>query len=476
MPNPSAALDHRTVWRWHFYAGLFCVPFVLWLSITGTVFLFHPQIQQFLDRHYDHLSIHQRATANAQVQAALAAVPGTTLDAYVLPHSATSAAQVLVDKGTAQFRVYVHPETLAILHIDNEDHRVDVFISRLHGELLNGKYGSWIIELAGSWTVVMILTGIFLWWPRESNGLAGVLYPRLRQGGRTFWKDIHAVTGIYVSFFALFLLFSGLPWAKSWGAYLKVVRHLNSGHAVKQDWITTSEEEMASRSARSHSAMADMQTKGSLSNPNPSISPHAEHIGVWGRHSTTLKGPNAFVALDTMVATVAPLNLPNPVMILPPMRSGGNWTAKSDTRNRPLRVDLILDGKNDGATGSILSRTDFHSKPWLDRVIGTGIAAHEGQLFGWANQVVSLLTTLGLVTLSVSGLTMWWRRRPQGVLGAPAPIRPVRFSAALIALLVALGIYFPLLGGSMILVLLLERFVLGKLPRTRLWLGLQPSV
>jgi uncharacterized iron-regulated membrane protein len=213
-----------------------------------------------------------------------------------------------------------------------------------------------------------------------------------------------------------------------------------------------------------------------LSNPNPSISPHAEHIGVWGRHSTTLKGPNAFVALDTMVATVAPLNLPNPVMILPPMRSGGNWTAKSDTRNRPLRVDLILDGKNDGATGSILSRTDFHSKPWLDRVIGTGIAAHEGQLFGWANQVVSLLTTLGLVTLSVSGLTMWWRRRPQGVLGAPAPIRPVRFSAALIALLVALGIYFPLLGGSMILVLLLERFVLGKLPRTRLWLGLQPSV
>src|SRR5580698_1737762 len=51
----SKGLDHRTVWRWHFYAGLFCIPFVLWLSVTGTIFLFHPQIQHWLDRPYDTL-------------------------------------------------------------------------------------------------------------------------------------------------------------------------------------------------------------------------------------------------------------------------------------------------------------------------------------------------------------------------------------------------------------------------------------
>jgi uncharacterized iron-regulated membrane protein len=76
-------------------------------------------------------------------------------------------------------------------------------------------------ELAAAWAVVMIITGLFLWWPRNANGLGGVLYPRLRAGGRTFWKDIHSVTGIYVSFFALFLLLSGLPWAKAWGAISK---------------------------------------------------------------------------------------------------------------------------------------------------------------------------------------------------------------------------------------------------------------
>jgi uncharacterized iron-regulated membrane protein len=220
-PNAARGLDQRTVWRWHFYAGLFCIPFVLWLSITGTVFLFHPQIQHWLDRPYDHLLINQRATVNAQAQVALAAVPGSTLDAYQLPYTSTSAAEVLVDKGAVQYRVYVHPQTLAILHIDNEDHRVDVFMSRLHGELLVGEYGSWIVELAAAWAVVMIVTGLFLWWPCNTNGLGGVLYPRLRAGGRTFWKDIHSVTGIYVSLFALFLLFTGLPWAKAWGATSK---------------------------------------------------------------------------------------------------------------------------------------------------------------------------------------------------------------------------------------------------------------
>jgi uncharacterized iron-regulated membrane protein len=482
-PKPARGLDYRSVWRWHFYAGLFCIPFILWLSVTGTIFLFHPQIQRWLDRPYNHLFIGQKATANAQVQAGLAAVPGSTLDSYQLPYTPTSAPEVLVDKGTEQFRVYVHPQTLAILHIDNEDHRVDVFMSRLHGELLIGKYGSWIVELAAAWAVVMIVTGLFLWWPRNASGLAGVLYPRLGAGGRTFWKDIHSVTGVYISFFALFLLFTGLPWAKAWGGYLKAIRHFSAGHIVKQDWTTSSADELAARGQRYAAARADMSGTSTMHNmpgmptahhmegmANMDMGEHAQHAQ-WGRHGTSLSGPNAFVALDKMAATVARLGLPNPVLISPPTHAGGNWTAKSDTRDRPLRVDLVLDGKS----GAILSRTDFHSKPWLDRFIGTGIAAHEGQLFGFANQLVSLFTVIGLVTLSLSGFVMWWKRKPEATLGAPVAIQRVQFSAGLITLMVAFGLYFPFLGGSMILVGLTERYTLRRITLTRNWLGLSST-
>jgi hypothetical protein len=44
--------------------------------------------------------------------------------------------------------------------------------------LLLGRRGSWVVELAASWAIVLIVTGLYLWWPR-GRGLAGTLWPRL---------------------------------------------------------------------------------------------------------------------------------------------------------------------------------------------------------------------------------------------------------------------------------------------------------
>ncbi|MFZ0267652.1 PepSY domain-containing protein, partial [Caulobacter sp.] len=49
--------DYRAIWRWHFYAGLFCAPFIVILAITGSIYLFKPQVEAWLDRPYDHLAL-----------------------------------------------------------------------------------------------------------------------------------------------------------------------------------------------------------------------------------------------------------------------------------------------------------------------------------------------------------------------------------------------------------------------------------
>lgn len=41
---------YNTIWRWQFYAGLFCIQFVLVLSITAAIYLFKPQVEAELDR------------------------------------------------------------------------------------------------------------------------------------------------------------------------------------------------------------------------------------------------------------------------------------------------------------------------------------------------------------------------------------------------------------------------------------------
>jgi uncharacterized iron-regulated membrane protein len=437
---------HNAIWRWHFYAGLLCIPFVIWLAATGSIYLFKPQIEAFLDRPYDDLpATANRTTTEEQVKAALQAVPNAMLRSYQLPTTPRSAVQIIVGDGADDTRVYVDPFTLKTLKTVPENDRLMNVIFRLHGELLLGDRGSMIVELAASWAIVMIVTGLYLWWPRQARGLAGVVYPRLLQGGRVMWRDLHAVTGLWVSAFALFILLSGLPWASSWGAYFKEIRQLTGTAVAHQDWPTGSP-----AAADAMAGMADMPGMKMTA-----AAPASLDYGV----------------IDKMVATVAPLGLAYPVLISPPAQPDGDWTAKSDAQNRPLRTDLVLDRRG----GAVLSRIDFDQRHLIDRIVAVGVAAHEGQLFGWANQLLSLATAFGLILMSVSAVVLWWRRRPEGVLGAPVPSRTRPWSIGLIALVIVLGVALPLLGASIIAVALIEQLVLKRRPNVRAWLGLREN-
>ncbi|WP_263385690.1 PepSY-associated TM helix domain-containing protein [Granulicella arctica] len=449
--------NYRTVWRWHFYAGLFCVPFVIWLSITGSIYLFKPQIERWLDRPYDSLSLKgPKATAEAQVNAALAAVPGSNLHYYELPLTPRSATRIIVGRQADEFRVYVNPQTLQILNIVSEDSRPMKIVFRLHGELLMGDKGSLIVEVAASWAIVMILTGLYLWLPRQTENLAGVLFIRLGKGSRIFWRDLHGVTGVYVSAFALFLLLTGLPWAKSWGGYLKKARAMTGAATVRQDWTTGRSSEVTERMAMNRDSMEGMPM---------------EHAGHMGHAVETSRGSVSYEPLDRIIATLMPLQLAYPVLISPPTFEGSPWTAKSDSQNRPLRTNLTLNAQ----TGALLKRENFDQRGIVDRVVGIGVAAHEGQLFGLVNQVIGLCTAMGLVLLSGSAIVLWWRRRHVGVLGAPLPIGRTRWSFPLLAAIVALGIYLPAMGASLIVVALLEKFVFSQIPSVSRWLGLVPG-
>lgn len=455
--------DYRAIWRWHFYAGLFCAPFVVILAITGSIYLFKPQVEAWLDRPYDHLTLTGKpVSAQAQVDAALKALPGSRLRTYEVRREADDAARVVVGKKGENILVYVHPETLRILKVINQDDRLMQIDKTIHGELLMGDNGSILVELAACWAIVMVVTGLYLWWPRQAQGLGGVLYPRLGRGSKLFWRDLHAVTGVWISSLALFLLLTGLPWAKVWGDSFKEVRKLTGTAVAKQDWSTGRAGEKAESRALDASGGGE----------------HAGHMaGMDMAGMDMAMTPSAPTpALDRMAATVRAMDLPPPVLIAPPSSKKGrnaspDWTARSDTPNRPQRVTLTLDP----STGQVTRTEGFSARHPIDKVIGYGIAAHEGQLFGLANQLLGVLTAIGLITLSVSGLVIWWRRRPRGQLGAPPALPEGRIAAGVGVLIVVFGLLLPVLGVSMIAIALLERLALRHIPGVRHWLGLRSS-
>lgn len=453
----NAAL-YRAVWRWHFYAGLLVLPLVLVLSLSGALFLFKPQVERWEERAFQGLPTAGEVSPSTQVGAALAAYPGAHLAAYRLPEREGDAAAVhLALPGGRMTDAFVSPQGRVLGHID-PDGRIIAFDRRLHGQLLIGRSGSWLVELAASWAIVLIATGLCLWWP-QGRGLAGVVWPRFGLRGRPFWRDLHAVTGFWVSGLALVLLLTGLPWADAWGSAFRVVRQEFGLVKGVQDWT-----------------IGGKVVDGG--------DPHAEHnhaaMGMamdMPHHKDSAFDP---VMLNVMVAEARIADLAFPALVVPPGAPAGEgghgkpakgWTVKSETQNRPRRVTLRYD-----AMGTLTAREDFASRHPIDKVIAYGVAWHEGQLFGGINQAVGVITALMLVTLVISGTVLWWRRRRPGTLGAPPigaePGRLRHWAAR--ALLAFLILWLPLFTGSLLIVLLLDRLVLPFLPGVARWLGAGP--
>lgn len=453
--------DYAAVWRWHFYAGLFCLPFVCWLAITGSIYLFRPDIEAWLDRPYEILKLDgPRAAPSREVGAALAAVPGSAFSHYEPPATPTGAAQVVVAHGGKQFRVYVHPGTLQPMHIVQDNHRPMDIVAHLHGQLLLGSRGSMLVELAASWAVVMILTGLYLWWPRSAARLGGLLYPRLMLRGRLFWRDLHAVTGTWVSLVTLFMLLSGLPWSSNWGNYFNWARNLWSVTAGTPDWPFGTLDQPGARKPTPTAAGSSM--------PGMSPAEMAAMSGVAAADAPAERSRVDLKVLDELVPIAAGLNVPRPAWISPPAPGFLDWTVSSHTQNRPLRVTYAVAPD----TGVVTGTRTFAEEDIVNRVINVAIATHEGQLFGRINQAILFLTATGLVMVSVSAVVMWWRRRPVGVLGAPAAAARRSFSALLAVVIALLALLLPLFGLSLLLVLIVDRALLPRLPAIRHWLGL----
>ena len=77
----------------------------------------------------------------------------------------------------------------------------------------------------------MVLTGLYLWWPRDGRSIARALLPRLHAGARIFWRDLQACVAVWFSALIVLFLLTALPWTHFWGG--SVLKPLQS--LLRQD-------------------------------------------------------------------------------------------------------------------------------------------------------------------------------------------------------------------------------------------------
>jgi len=429
----SASDLYRAVWRWHFYAGLMVLPFLISLSITGGLYLFRDEIDGFV--YADLMRVEVPANpahvpATTMVDAALAAHPGTLLK-FTDPISPQASAEIAINTGAQEnLAVYVNPYDGRVLGALPDRGTIMWTIRTLHSLKYFGSFARALIEIAGGWSILLVATGIYLWWPRKQTG--GVVTVRGTPKRRVFWRDTHAVTGIFIGVFLVFLAFTGMPWSGVWGAKVNEWANGNNfgypaGVRVALPMSGEHLDHMAKTSWSLEQAQVPQSPMGQAANAAP-------------------------ITLDDVVSRFDALGLHHGYAVNVPLDAMGVYTGSVYPDDVAQQRVIHLD-QYSGATLMDMRYGDYGP---LGRWLEWSISIHMGQQFGLANQLVLLAVCVAIIPLAVSAAVMWWKRRPKGSLGVPPLPTDPKVFRGLIAILVVGGILFPLVGVSLAIMLVLD--------------------
>lgn len=465
------------MWRWHFYASFLVVPVLAVLAATGLIYLFRFQLEPAL--HPDLMQVTPAAGATAasynyQHQLVEDALDSDGLSAAYIASmtepkdtgSPTRFTVTLPDESSRDY--FVDPYEARVLGSLNPDNTLSGVAVRLHGELMTGAVGDAVIELGACWAIVMALTGYYLFargWRsrRRATRQARADAAMLRSSATRALTDArvrqtHGIVGAIAGIALLGLLVSGLPWTGFWGDKVQQLATANGSSLWADD-------------------------HGGASNPTTTMDeslPHSHATDVpWGLGES--ERPTSDVGeyrgttanLDTAVVVADREQLRHPYTILLPDTPEGTFAVIGYAFDDPGQERTV---HVDRYTGTVAGTYGYADYTGVAKVVSQSIALHEGRRLGVVNMTLSAAMCLGILFLCVSGPVMWWRRRPKraGRLGAPRGRLPLVATPVLLAALIALGLFLPLFGVSLVIIALLDQLVLRRVAPVRRWLDVRP--
>jgi uncharacterized iron-regulated membrane protein len=398
---------YRVIWRWHFYAGLIVLPVLLTAAVTGGLYVFREELERVI---YPRLMFVepqlQIISYNEQLAKATAALPaGVTVHGVSISADPTRATSVIAETAPERYvSVYVNQHTGAVL--GQLDYEWSLFgaILNIHRTLLVGTTGRVIVELATSWGVILIVTGLYLWWPRKGSKALGVWAPRLRGKSYVIWRDWHTVPGFYFSLLAFLVMGTGLFFTVIFARGYQAVAYVTNSYPA------------------------------SYLNPPKSIK----------KEGATKRG------VDELIAVARREQSQKEMYVDFPHTAEDSFTVYAGSYNSPSTLTFLYIDQYSGAALDVIRWKDISAAA---KVQVSAYAIHIGSIYGLPTKILAVLVCLLIVAMSVTGAAMWWVRRPRGKTGFPAKPAEIKPGKWVIAMICVLGVLMPAAGISMLIIL-----------------------
>ncbi len=403
---------NQWLWKWHFIAGLISLPFVLVLSITGAIYLFKPDVEKEAIANIQNIKESKAQTVSYEQQFNLATkVLGKKPNALILNADKNKSTEFVSGRFSNKKSAFINQYTGEVSGKFSPKNTWMHTVRKLHGELLGGKVGTKIVELIASWMVVLILTGLYIWWP-FSKGIKGVFTIRFKEGKRTLFRDVHAVTGFWFSLLLLIVLAGGLPWTDVFGNNFKWVQKVTDTGFPK----------------------------------------------TWSGRGLSSSVKDKTLTIEEMVTIAKEQKLAGVITLSLPRSPKSTFSVANQTF--PLNNQYKL--HFDQYSGELIKGHTWSDVGILMKARMWLMAFHQGQFGGW-NWWLMFSIAIGLTVMTIAGLFSYLYRKTKGSWGVPKVSKQFTVGKAVIIFIIILGIVFPLFGISLIFITLYEFFKKKKI-------------
>ena len=434
---------YRMVWRWHFYMGAYVVPFLMMLAITGLVMVYFTGFTNRLGSSAQVNPQSQALPLSKQVDFLLQQVPQVTIKEYITASDSHKPAWFVVKNGEANLAVAIDPYTGKVLEQIDKDNTIFAWANKIHGTLLVGDVGDALIEIAAGFGIMLLISGLYLHWPKNASQWGAVFFPSFRVRGRALWRNIHGSIGWWSSILLLAFFLSGLSWTGYWGG--KIV----------QPWATFPAEKWdATPKSKHHDSLNEGGVKEVPWALEQTPMPASQHAMMMNT-----------ISVDQVAQLAKNAGFSGQYHINFPADKEGVFTLSADTMSGDLgnpTQDRTL--HLDQYSGNSLADLQYKDYHWVAKLMAVGIALHQGD-WGIVNAIFNMVFCLLIVLLCISGVVMWFKRRNTAQInsiGAPERIKLGRVWWLGLISIVVLSLLFPLSGLALCFVVVIDFLIVQR--------------
>lgn len=348
----------------HLWLGLASGLVVLIVAATGCLLVFEDELDEWANHDFYFVSVPQHAQrlpVDSMLHAAAAFNPTLKITRIYIETKAPDRSVVFMAKKakTQTWHIAVNPYTGKVIEGLEYNKRFFGVVLNLHRHLCMNEVGKAITGASCLIFVIMIITGIVLWWPKRWH----ILKQRTRIAWTSKWKrlnwDLHAVGGFYVHIVLFAIAITGLTWAYPW--FNNAIYLMLDGKPMKKN-----------------------EAPGNIIK-QPILAGYYESIYRQANNTLPYKG--------------------RITMLLPEKDSLAITVNKM---NKEASVYNITDALYfEKGTGRLLKTNLFKNSSTGNKVRRMVYPIHTGRLYGWPTQIIALVASLVAFTLPITGLLIY---------------------------------------------------------------------